>query len=981
MQSSPLSVVQDNDGFLWFGANSGLYRFDGVTFDQWRDRSGVTPDLDEVKKLFVARNGDIYIGSLEGLSRISHGYWKHIVAPMEYPGPFAQDSNGRIWVAHAGHRYAGSSLCSVEDGRINCLASRNGLLCPDNQAITLDHRGGIWVGGASGICRWDVTGRARNVSPVALDHQHTVMALGLAATPNGQLWGGLSVAGAGRGLMRLQNGRWSTLSGPGADGARLAVESMWTDRRGSVWIGTFANGLYRYADRRLDHFGVADGLSDNEVLDGFEDREGSIWVVTPHGVDQFRDMALTAYTSREGLPAAGAAPIAASRDGTIWIGGQASVYVMRKGVIQKLNSGGAALRGPAYTLLADSQGAVWIGGLDGAIRWDGGHARRLQDPAGHSLPWVVAAVEDVHHDVWLATLERLDARDITRRPPKGGLIRFHQGRPVETIPSPAETGQHAISRLAADPRGGLWVGVAQHGLFRLAPKGGFQRVDGIPADATIIGLQSAGPGEAWVATLNGVFWVGGGRVRSLGGLPNSSARSVTLDRAGNLWVGLKCGLVRIARADLARWLLGQTAEPAKTIFGIESGYTAALGPPPVVAPDGRIWFPGANDVRVLDPKHLPFNPMPPGVQVLRVVADRLVHPGFGPVTAPKLVHQIEIDYTGLSYVRPGMLKFHVRLVGHDRGWIDVGARRQAFYNELPPGKYQFEVIACNDDDVCNSRIAKLPLTIPPAWWQTLWFKAAATVGACSLLGAILRRRMVSYGEDVRSRFNERLQERTRVARELHDTLMQSLLAGKLLADNAKRVHDDPADLRSALERISHQLARAAEEGRATVEVLRHSTMENSNLAEAIEKVIVACQGSSAVETHLRVTGRVRKTQPMICDEVYRIASEAIRNACVHADASQLWVTVDYGTALTVTVRDDGCGIDPKVLKTGRSGHFGLVGMRERAMQIGARLRIASNSSGTEVSLRVPASAIYRPPVGRLSWPRRRPQHRSEQFAP
>ncbi len=958
LNSPPYSIAQDHDGYIWLGAASGLYTFNGVNFEPWRDRSGSTPDLEGVTQLFVARDGSLYLGALGGLFHISDNHITRLHGSMEYPGPFVQDSHGRIWLPHVGGQNFGSSVCFVEGDNIRCLGKGDGLPCPNNQSIALDRQGALWIGGENGICRRDPSGHAQDVTPPALAHQHDVIALGLVATPSGELFAGLSVRGPGRGLMRWSNGRWVTLSEPGVNGAGLAVSSLWTDSRGSVWIGASGQGLYRYVNRRLDHFTVSDGLSDNEIFGGMEDREGSIWVVTARGVDQFRDLAVVPYSPREGLLGGGAYTVGASKDGSAWVSTSQAVYVIKNGIISKVRSRDSRFTNGYAALFGDSSGSMWIGSLQGGLRWDGGRFRPLHDTAGRPLPWVVTAAEDIHHDVWLANLERLGSGEIVHRSPVATLVRFHRGEPVEEIASPAEAGRHAIDPLAADPAGGLWLGIVKHGLFKLTPQNTFQRIRGIPQDALVSAIQPSGPGVAWVATTNGVFWVHGGQARPLTDLPCRSTFSVISDKLDNLWISLGCGLVRITPKERDLWLRDPRHRLASTVFGIESGYEGVLADPPIVAPDGKIWFSGADRVEVLDPSHLPFNATPPGISLSRVVADKRVYTDLRALRLPKLVRQIEIDYAGLSYVQPDHVKFYTRLMGHDRGWADVGARRQAFYNDLPPGKYRFQVAACNDDGVCAPRPAELPLMLPAAWWQTIWFKAIAIIAVAALIGFAIRIRMARYAESVRERFSERLQERTRVARELHDTLIQSVLASKLLADNARRLDNDPIQLKAALERLSGWLARAVDEGRVAVDVLRHSTVENGDLAEAIATTVQECQKSTPAEIFLHASGPQHEIYLLICDEIFHIASEAIRNACKHAKADHIWVEIDFGAALQVTIRDDGCGIEPRILKAGKAGHFGLLGMRERARKIGARLKVVSGNHGTEVSLRVPGSAIY-----------------------
>jgi ligand-binding sensor domain-containing protein len=380
LDSPPFSIAQDHNGYIWLGTANGLYKFNGVNFELWRDRSTSLPNLEAVRKLFVAHDGSIYVGALGGLFHIVNNRLTHLNGSMEYPGPFVQDDRARIWLPHAGIRYVSSSACFIDGDDIRCLGKSDGLSCPASQSAAIDRRGTLWLGGPNGICRRDPTGRSQEVSPPALKQQHEISVSDFAVTPDGGLFAGLSAGGAGLGLMRLTHGRWITVSEPQANGASLAISSMWADRQGAVWIGTFGQGLYRYANHRLDHFTAEDGLSDNEILGGMEDREGSVWVVTPRGVDQFHDLAIVPYSAHEGLLGGGSYTAGPAKDGSVWISTSQNVYAIRKEAVQKLYR-----RDPRYTngyaaLFGDSSGAMWVGSLEGGLRWVDGRPPRHPRP-------------------------------------------------------------------------------------------------------------------------------------------------------------------------------------------------------------------------------------------------------------------------------------------------------------------------------------------------------------------------------------------------------------------------------------------------------------------------------------------------------------------------------------------------------------------------------------------------------------------------
>jgi signal transduction histidine kinase len=321
---------------------------------------------------------------------------------------------------------------------------------------------------------------------------------------------------------------------------------------------------------------------------------------------------------------------------------------------------------------------------------------------------------------------------------------------------------------------------------------------------------------------------------------------------------------------------------------------------------------------------------------------------------------LEINYTALSYTVPRRVKFRYKLEGDDADWHDAGTRRQAFYNNLGPGQYRFRVIASNEDGVWNEEAAVLDFSIAPTWYQTTSFRILCLLSVGLIAWVLYRLRIRQVARAMSARFDARLDERTRLARELHDTFLQTVQGSKLVADDALEQSGDPVRTRLALEKLSAWLGQAKEEGRAALDSLRTSTTETNDLAEAFRRATENCQSRGSTEVAFSVVGDARDMHPIVRDEVYRIGYEAIRNACAHSGASQLSVELRYERDLVVRVKDDGKGIPPAVVAGGKGGHFGLQGMRERAGRIGAKLTLDSSAtSGTEVTLVVPGAVVFR----------------------
>jgi signal transduction histidine kinase len=363
---------------------------------------------------------------------------------------------------------------------------------------------------------------------------------------------------------------------------------------------------------------------------------------------------------------------------------------------------------------------------------------------------------------------------------------------------------------------------------------------------------------------------------------------------------------------------------------------------------------------MIDPGRSYENPMPPPVHVEELLADGKNYSPASPITLPPLTRDIQIDYTALSFVQPQRMAFRYILEGRDRNWENPGLRRQAFYSDLRPGSYRFRVIASNNDGVWNKSGATLDFKVAAAWYQTIWFRSLCSAAGVLLLWAIYRLRVRHIAGIMKSRFDERLAERTRIARDLHDTFLQTIQGSKLVADDALSATTDLSHMRQAMEKLSAWLGRATEEGRAALNSLRISATEVNDLADAFRRALEECRIHSPMEVSLQVSGQIREMHPIVRDEVYRIGYESIRNACVHSQATQLRVELSYAQDLGVRIRDNGTGIDPDILRRGKRGHFGLQGMRERAARIMGKFSVESSAgSGTVITLTVPGGIIYR----------------------
>jgi signal transduction histidine kinase len=433
---------------------------------------------------------------------------------------------------------------------------------------------------------------------------------------------------------------------------------------------------------------------------------------------------------------------------------------------------------------------------------------------------------------------------------------------------------------------------------------------------------------------------------------------------GDFWSNQSTGVARIPAAEVASRMHDVPHELRYQLFDFRDGVPGSatpIGPLPaaVLAGDGRIWMSGSNGTYWVDPARMYRNPIPPPVTIEGIYAGNTRYDPSAMSRLPVLPSNVRIEYTALSLSVPERVRFRYLLEGVDDGWQDAGTRRTAYYTKLPPGQFRFHVIACNNDGVWNQTGSVALIAVPSAFFQTSWFMALCVCAVGGLLWGAYLLRMRSIAAQLNGRLEVRVAERTRIARELHDTLLQSFqglmlrlqVVNKLLPEGKAK-----EQLEKTLERGDQAIA----EGRSAVLDLRSCAFTVNNLSEAVNAAGNELSGENRAAFDLVVEGPPRDLQPIIRDELYCIAREALRNAFTHARALHIEAEISYGQReFRLRVRDDGEGIPPEILEQGRPGHYGLPGIRERARQIGAELTVWSRAgSGTEIELRLPASIAY-----------------------
>jgi signal transduction histidine kinase/ligand-binding sensor domain-containing protein len=958
----PHMITQTSDGYIWI-AGAGLLRFDGVTMTPVSPQKSFPTDAG-INWLLGGRDGSLWMATYQGLYRLKDG--EAFSLPIKRGGveSILEDRDGAIWITRSRVGGTEGSLCRVVGKVLTCYAKDKSDGNPARFATALaeESSGDIWFG-CQMLCRWNGSSISHYLQE-QMDHPSGDGVVALAAGASGSVWAAIDGAGPGLGVSHYSNGSFASYVIPGFDGATIRAAALFLDRQQTLWVGTASEGLYHIHDGHADHYGAAQGLTGDEVHSIYEDREGNLWITTDKGVDLFRDIPVVSFSSTEGLTGGGeVSAVLARNDNSLLVGLRGPLAAIRSDSVALTTIADGRPIQNVYALLEDHLGGVWLGINRTVMVYQLGSFFEIKGQDGSRLGQIgkiFSLTEDIDGNIWAIAYE--DPKNITH------LLRIRDRRVQQDIETTTLV-PHAHF-LGADPAGGIWIGTGDGKLAHYL-NGAASIVSEGPSGAPAVMMFSFSvdsAGVVWGATSRGLYrWDHGtlSVMDSHNGLPCTGVNAALIDGSGSLWLETKCGYLRVPAADLAQWTAHPETQVTVTTLGAldgaDPGWNAErIQPNAARSSDGRLWFIGLSSLQMIDPGRSYKNPTPPPVHVEGLLADGKRYSLASPITLPPLTRDLQIDYTALSFVLPQRMGFRYILEGRDRAWQNPGLRRQAFYNDLRPGSYRFRVIASNNDGVWNATGATLDFVVAASWYQRIWFRALCAIVGVLLLWEIYRLRVRRIAGRMKARFDERLAERTRIARDLHDTFLQTIQGSKLVADDALSTTTDLPHMRQAMEKLSAWLGRATEEGRAALNSLRTSAMEVNDLADAFRRALEECRILSSMEVSLPVSGQIQEMHPIVRDEVYRIGYEAIRNACVHSQATQLRVELSYAQDLSLRIYDNGTGIDPDILHRGKQGHFGLQNMRERAARILGKFSVESTpGSGTVISLTVPGGIIYR----------------------
>jgi ligand-binding sensor domain-containing protein/signal transduction histidine kinase len=932
------ALVQTKDGYLWIGTSSGLARFDGFRFTVFNHEN--TPALREesVYSLYCSRDGTLWVGTEGGgLVRYQAGTFQLFSTNEGLTNGFVrtihEDSRGNLWVG------TDRGLFRFENGKLIRVDNTAGIPAMSVHAMHEDRQGRLWVGGFGLLVLSEGPAVFRSSRSLA---DNSVRAL--AESNDGTIW----VATIG-GLHRV----------PGGDPGKVFTTSPITQHNTSflyhttddaLWAGTYGQGLFRYQGEQATSYQASTLLPDNHILALLEDTERNFWVGTQNGLLRLsRSVVSTVAAGPPGAPES-IKTVYQDRDGSLWMTSLTGALYRLKGSKAVSAQLPPAVSGKVVrTVFRDSTGAMWIGtNGEGALRIASQGVERYTMKQGLSNDFVRAFCETRDGSIWIGT--------------DGSLSRWRHGA-FQNFHSAEGLAYDSIRALLESRSGDLWV----------ATDGGVSRFhDGVLIRdarlATLDGekvwaMHEDPEGGLWFGTPGaGLFLLQGDKLANFTtkhGLASNKIHQVLEDGSATLWLSSPSGVFSVKRQDLQQTLSDSSHRPAISLYGTSEGMetnqmNGGVQPAGAVSASGEIWFPSTRGaVRIVPDQTAPASV--PRVLIEQVVADGQEAPLHDLIEIGPGEGRLEIHYTAIRLRSSERIRFRYLLEGFDREWTETAGRRVAYYTNLPAGSYRFRVAAYEVDDPRYSSEAVANIRLQPRFYRTIWFLGlcAAVLVAAGIAGYRLHVRQIHF------RFAAVLAERNRLAREMHDTVIQGCVGVTALLDAATSLQQSSPDVtRALLLRARKQVQISVDEARRAVWDMRHEEMQGEGLTKALEQLARQVTVASGVHIACESTGTNVPLDARVEHDLVMIAKEAVLNAVNHGGPQNVVLSTSFETdRLHIRVTDDGCGFDPSIASDPEE-HYGLVGMSERAKQTGGTFTLNSSpGAGTEILVTVPIDPL------------------------
>lgn len=976
------SIAQTPDGYLWIGTDKGIIRFDGINFHAF-EAGSATPTFSPVRKLLVDGQGTLWIllqntkllryrdgtfnlvrGEAEnGITALGEGAGNAVLLSSLAMGVLVYKDGA--FVSASGLPPGQNAYQTSADFSWSTTITPHRLIQPTAAVISLAATGDgkIWLGTQDRGLLYLQDGSVHAAAPAVANLRINC----LLAAENQQLW-----VGTNRGLL-LWNGTELTRTGVPKSLSAVEVLSIVRDRDSNVWAGTNQT-VIRVAEGTASSFGREDHSSGDPVTALFEDREGNLWIGGLQHIECLRDSAFVTYLLPH-LESAGA--LLVDSDDYTWIAPiEGGLWALKEGTYRAVTAAGVA-HDVIYSISSTQPGDLWLGrqqgglthlqSLHGVLSW-----KTYTQSDGLAQNSVYAVLQGRDGTIWAGTLT-------------GGVSALRNGH-FTNYTTANGLASNTVSSIVEGPQGTVWFGTP-NGLSEMSASGWrtYTATDGLPS-GDIDSLFVDSTGVLWIGTAEGLAFLSAGRVHAFAAeskFLHEPVFGIAEDQNGWLWLATADHVVRIRRASPADKAL---AESDSREYGLADGLDSTEGVKRyrsvVTDSHGRIWFATNHGFSAVNPARAAVNSAPALVRIESVFADGNPLEARNPLRVPAGRQKVTFRFIGLSLGDTERVRYKYRLDDFDKSWSEPGATREATYGNLAAGRYTFRVLASNSTGLWNGSEAALDLKVEPQLWQTWWFQITAILCTGLAAFAVYRMRTQRLSRLISVRFEERLAERTRIAQDLHDTLLQGIYSASIHFDLANNRLPENSPAKPAVQRGLDLLRQVSQEGRNALRSLRSAHSTSDSLEQALSLLPKEFTLPESIDFLVTTEGESRVLQSLVRDEAYLIVREAVINAFRHARASKIEIELDYASrGLHILIRDNGCGIDPEMVRTGREGHWGLTGMRERAEKMGATLEVSSRVDiGTEIELSVPGPlAFQNVPASRFwSWfPRSRSEKRGQ----